>query len=530
MRGFLVLAVASLVSLVAAAPSGGASPNGPKVAPDLGCSLSQPSITPTLPPDMALPDQADANCLAWQEFVALNWRAAPNACGVPDPAIGPSQFGTPNDMSPVVWETYEAQSQVFKPHAAAPDPWCGGQPLPDAIRKAPGGGELEPTSRRGFKTLVLDSKFAAVGEPLFLQQFNQAFPDDAWLTAQNGHLTMYEIRLNQDEFNYIDRNKLYDANVQKTFVLTEGINLPDGTTADGKTGSIEVKAAWIELDDPSLYPSFKTSKAIVKYPGDPTPHEVVVGLVGLHIIHKTALAQQFVWATFEHVGLDPTAAEVKSKTYSPPYVYFNRDCVPSTDHYHCVPNTAPSSSDPHNAPLQVERTYPISSGGGDDIAGLNAAMWQLIGKSNPNSVFLNYQLVDVLWPNNNTQIPAASTVPLPQGDPQPIPSQRPVANTSLETYIQDRTCLYCHMDAPISSAQARPVLRILKPRPAGSPSTTTTTTPTYASDYSFLFVLADAGPSGGGFPTIPVIGGIIGGLCLTAGGLAYYRRRLRGSG
>ena len=487
------------------------------MTPSFGGCLKQPSITSMLPPDMAAVDQQDANCFAWQEFVALNWRAATNACGVPDPGAGPADFGEPNDTSPVVWETYEEASQVFKPDAAPPDRWCSTQPLPASVRRAPGAAELKPTSRRGYKTLTMDSKFSA-NLPLSLQEFHEAFPNNAWLTAQNGRLTMYEVRMNEDEFNYIDQNTLYDAKVQKSFVLSSGINLPDG--------AIETKAAWIELDDPSLYSSYKTSQAIVKYPNDPTPHEVTVGLVGLHIIHKTKFAQQFVWATFEHVGLDPTATDVQNKSFSPPYVYFNPNCDPSTDHYKCQLNTPPTSTDPYDAPMQVDRVHPISSSNTDNVAGLNQAMWNLIAGSNPNSVFLNYQLVDVLWPNMSTSVPAGATTPLTQGDPQPNPRVQPVNNTSLETYIQQATCLDCHASAPISSAQSQQVLRIATPRRSGSASAPpTTSTPTYASDYSFLFSRAQASPSSGGFPTLPVVGGILGALCLATGGLVYVRRR-----
>lgn len=530
MRGFLPFALAALVvTLGAASVAAGA----PKVAPDFGCSPPPPSspISSTLPADMTAPDQQDANCFAWQEFVALNWRAAPNLCGVPDTTATPAQFGEPNDTSPVVWETFAEDSQVFKPQAAKPDPWCAAQPLPESVRRAPGAASLKPTSRRGYKTLVLDSKFAA-NLPLSLQEFQEAFPNDAWLTAQSGHLTMYEIRLNEDEFNYIDQNTLYDANVQKSFVLEPGINLPDGTptfSSYGKVGAIEVKAAWLELDDPTLYPSYKTSKAIVKYPNDPTPHAVTVGLIGLHIIHKTGLAQQFVWATFEHAGLDPTTMDVQNHTFSPPYVYFDPSCNPSTDPYQCQLNTPPTSGDPYNAPIQVARVHPISSNVSDNVAGLNQAMWNLIAASNPSSVFLNYQLVDVLWPNNNTMIPPAATIPLTQGDPQPDPTLRPVANTSLETYIQKATCLDCHASAPISSAQAQSVLRIPKPRRTGAASAPrTTSSPTYASDYSFLFSQADASPSSGGFPTLPVGLGVgLGMLCLAAAAAFVYRRRGR---
>jgi hypothetical protein len=470
----LVVAVAAVATL----PGRAVGKATDSVPPSFGGCLKQPVVSPVLQPDLALVDQPDANCFAWQEFIALNWRAAPGQCGVPDPNIPASQFGAPKDTTPVVWETYSEASQVFKKGAAAPDPWCAAQSLPASIGHA---GELKPTSGHGYKTLVEDSKF----EGARLSIFHQASPDDAWLTAQNGHLTMYEIRLNKAEFDYIDQNRLYNADVQQQFVTTEGIQL--------RYGSIEIKAAWLELDDPSLYPQYKISDAIVKYPNDPTPHQVVVGLVGLHIIQKTPRAEQFVWATFEHVGLDPTTADVNGNDLTPPYTYYSTTCNKNTDPYKCADNTPPKPGDPYGAPLQVSRGRPITSSQSDNVVGLNEAVWNLIGQSNPNSVFLNYQLVDVLWPNSSTKIPTGAKTPLTQGNPQPIPTS-PVVNTTLETYVQGDTCLFCHASAPIANPKAGALVRILKPLRRGLGAAPKDSASAYASDYSFLFMKAQSPP------------------------------------
>ena len=79
-------------------------------------------------------------------------------------------------------------------------------------------------------------------------------------------------------------------------------------------------------------------------------------------------------------------------------------------------------------------------------------------------MFLNYQLVNVLWPNNNTPIGAGSLAPLYDGNAQPTVAQQPVANTILETYHQDINCLSCHTGATVAGQKQ-----------------------TLASDYSFLF-------------------------------------------
>jgi hypothetical protein len=80
--------------------------------------------------------------------------------------------------------------------------------------------------------------------------------------------------------------------------------------------------------------------------------------------------------------------------------------------------------------------------------------------------------VDVLWANAPAVVPKAAAVPLTEGNPLPNPVIHKVANTTLETYFQNTfTCLECHAKAAIASAGA---------------------TKTMASDYSFLFGMADS--------------------------------------
>jgi hypothetical protein len=487
------LALAAVAAALWLLSSAAASAQAPRVAPDWGGCTPRPTVSSTLPKDMSFPSQANANCFAWQEFVALNWAAAPNECGTPDPNAGPAQFGEPGDTAAVVWETFAPASQVFKPDAEQPDPWCSDRPR-----------------------LLNDATKLSANMPPELSDIAEAFPHGAWLTAQSQRLTLYEILLNEDEFNYIVHNGLFNAGTQQSFVKSPGINLPDGTPAFsqyGDVGAIEIKAAWLELDDPSLYDDFKTTVASVQYPGDTEPHEVTVGLVGLHIIHKTALAQQFVWATFEHVGLNPTVQQVQQKNFDPPYTYFDPGCDPATDHYKCQLNVAPTTGDPFDAPMQVARKHPINSSSADNVAGLNQAMWNLIGASNPDSVFVNYQLVDVLWPNDSTAIRPGATIPLTEGDPQPPPAAQPVANTTLETYAQDATCLSCHASAPIATVQ---------PGDDEAPS------PTYASDYSFLLSRAGTAPSSDGTPALPIALGVGAAAIGAAGAAIAVRRRRRG--
>jgi len=429
----------------------------------------------TVPADIALTRQADANCFAWQEFIALNWIASTSERGDPNTAVSPSSFGTPNDQRATVWETYKESDEVFLADAKNPGPWNYANGAAASVKVLGG-----LRSEVGAKP-VLD-----------LSSIGQASQGSPWLTAQSKILTLYERRMNEDEYNYIVNYGLYNANVQQTFVQKMGINLPDGTPTKpsfGTTGSIETKAAWLELPNPADWPRFKISKAIVTYPNQ-APKTVVVGLTGLHIIHKTALGQQFIWATFEHKQNVPDVNQVSSRTLIPPYTYYNVNCNPNTDYYKCVANANPSTykggqtPNPYNAPIQAVRQTPIASRANDDVVGLNQYVWsQVIAKQNPNSVFLNYQLVNTLWSNQNTTIPPGSHTPLIAAQLSPGPSQEPVANATMETYVQSLTCLDCHASAPIATVKKTTTLKIYDPATAGTDATKANP---FASDYSFL--------------------------------------------
>lgn len=244
------------------------------------------------------------------------------------------------------------------------------------------------------------------------------------------------------------------------------------------------------------WPLFKISKAYVSYPSasGPTPRKLVtVGLVGLHIIRKTPNAQQFVWSTFEHVNNDPSTADIQNKTLKAWYTYYNPNCDTSTDYYHCAVNHQPQpKKDPCTAPVQVVRVTPLSNSTIHGIVALNESVWATIRAANPSSVFLNYQLVNVLWPNDNSRIPVGVTIPLTDGSAQPPAAQQPVADTALETYHQNINCLACHATAPVASTATSKTLLVVK-RQAGAQNPSTPAAPasaTLASDYSFLFAEA----------------------------------------
>ncbi len=433
--------------------------------PTFNCTtpFTQPSLG-TLPPPLTadnpgITTQDDINCYAWQTFFALNWPGDLDHPGQPDPTkTSPQDFGQPKDFSPTVWETYKNPGAVFLPKGKKPLPWgASSGTLPPACQKIAG----KVGKFLGGRILI--SLTEADDDIPLLESVDQAFTQNGWLTAQNKTQVRYEIGLNKDEFEYLYRNELYDAANQKDWAMNQGMDLPVGRTQYGDEGTIEIKAAWKELKkrDAVKHSHYKKTMAYLYNPDEDSCKLKKMGLVGLHIIHKTPSMPQYMWMTFEHVENDPSIVDAHS---TGPYAFFNPDCPADPDpatQPECVINRLPQKDDPIHRPIQVERTVPIPGA----VQTLNAAVKELIQQNYTDSVWQYYELVDVLWPKVGFTPPKGQKVPLPAGSPASTGGDglegAYVLNSTLETYFQrdlssasseNRNCLSCHIQAPIAGS------------------------------------------------------------------------------
>jgi hypothetical protein len=462
--------------------------------PQWPCFVGQPAVNSTVPNDALLLDQPTLNCFAWQEFIGLNWPAVSGQRGIPDPNAGPADFGSPGASAPTVWETYKSKTEVFLPGAATPNPWNSPPPAPACSTSAPGVREL--LARRGVPVLSVLSAFG----DFVLNEAQQA--SGQWLADQAGNLIYYDIKVNKDEFDSIVANGFYNGTVQSQTAAT-GVNptpggqyqvkLPAGCNAgscpnngSAQVGAIEMKAAWRILTDPSQSKRYLTAQAVlVDRVGACT--SATMGLVGLHIIHKTASQPQFIWATFEQVDNVPPGS---SSTFNNPGCQcekvipagcgvspttFQNCSSGQTQGQACSANVAPQTFPPTATcpvyPIQVTRKRPIANNSTDPVVATNAAAQAMLTASNPKTVFQYYQLIDVLWSTSaqdsysDKPNQPGPTVPLSISGAAPDATALPVANTTMETYVQGTTCLTCHVSATVPASN-------------------------YASDFSFI--LGDA--------------------------------------
>ncbi len=348
----------------------GCSSGNPKGDSLAGDSLHTTAINSSYalaPTDFTVLTQASADTFSWLSFIALNWPADQNTCGPDTTASILSGDG------PVVWETYLTDDQVFVAPGSQPTAWCTGNT--EAAFKHVPANVLALGKQHGINRFIHQSSKSPEG-------LDQA--SGGPLVDQNGRFVRYEVRMNYDEYNYITTNTLWNKSGQQTFASGGGaFDFPAGPTQYGPMGAIEIKAAWKVIgdnDDPSR---FYTIQAIV-YNDDaldpsPGPNPVTLGLVGLHIAHKTASQKNWVWSTFE---------QVDNLTKS----FFNPACDT------CTPNAQITGSEielnpngsPAHAPTQVTRVNAVADA---DVTGINTYFQGLL----TGSVWTNYQLISTQW-------------------------------------------------------------------------------------------------------------------------------------
>jgi hypothetical protein len=405
---------------------------GPKAA--VNCAAAQVGDAPPMPTTIdstcaVMPrdilgsgdNQASADQYSWLAFIAANWPVNPKTCA-PDPSA--SILTSPGAPA---WLSYLGDDDVFVAQGA-PSAWCPQPPASpggvtareDRIARLPApvralaqahpevtlylhhnakGQDLLSTVARTHATIppALKEILDATGQPL---------------TDQNGRFVRYVISINRDEYEYIMQKQLWTSAGQKG---AGKLTFPSSSAQSD--GAMEFKAAWKILgpkDDPS---HFFTRQAIVYNDegGSPSPgpNPVTVGLVGLHITHKTPRQPQWLWSTFEQVDNDVSS-------------FFDKSCSAAD----CPPNTQTATKPytelgpdgkPLNKPVQVKAAQPPTN------PTMNSAFQGLL-KGTP---WAYYQLVGTQW----------------RGGFGPQPKPGTLGNSVLETFVPQASCIGCHQAA-----------------------------------------------------------------------------------
>jgi hypothetical protein len=173
----------------------------------LDAAQAQKVVTDTAAAHAAI-DQGSVEDLAWEWFVALNQPLT--------------------DAAPKQWEGWRQTSTVYLPNGQPPPPWGQTPPPPPAV--------IAEAKRLGLDTNLpfhnLDSDVQVDGLAL-RDNFQQN--------------VRYQLLMNQDTFQYIVSNGLYNVNGQQAMAQA---NKP----ADFPPTSFELKTSWIWIgSDQNIY-------------------------------------------------------------------------------------------------------------------------------------------------------------------------------------------------------------------------------------------------------------------------------------
>ncbi len=393
-----------------------------------------------IPPDTrGTPLQGTVDLYSWITFLAVNWPAGQGTC-----AANTSSNILTSPPNPV-WMTYLQDSDVFVAANQTPANWCF-TPSNKAAKTGALLAKQQLAAQRSFRLAHLPAKvralaakhpevqlflhrstktetrtgmakLAADGQNPGLNEVLQATQDV--LVDQNGRWARFTVGMNLDEYTYIMSKTLWTKAGQSS---AGAISFPVTPT-----GSMEFKSAWKVLGANDIPSHFVTASAIVynDVNGDVSPgkNPVTVGLVGLHIIHKTASQSRWLWSTFEQVENDTKS-------------FYNPNCPASQ----CPPNTPTvtnpltalelnAQGKPNYTPAQVVAVTPTSA------QTLNSSFQTLLA----GTPWAYYQLISTQW------VGEAGTAPKP--------SQ--LGNSVQETFLAPGTfysCMTCHSSAMLAGA------------------------------------------------------------------------------
>jgi hypothetical protein len=452
----LVLAAAALAAGAVLAPlalQAQTAKPAPKPAPGPAYLKAFPNFAPNVSPqmpgdvDIALKTslenkqqfslvQREFDLYSWQMFFALVWPT--NAQGRPAPKMNDTAFGPPK------WSWWHTSPQIYQADGATPAA-CGAgtaagparmlaAPKPNLAKplfKSLGAFPAEAAAANPQTTRFL-GVISAVGDVTVntpMNDIQQAFTGP--LIDQNGEFVYYEILIDPNEVAYICANRLYNINGQVAFSGAGGkVVMPSGTDGQDWSGSFELKIAWKVLGKTDDASRFFTMDGFIKDEdknNKEITRKVKLGLVGLHIGHKSASSPQWIWSTFEQID-NLATDQVAHPNLNPSFA--NPSCEI------CAVNVLPVADKNGvypRIPVQAWRSVPIPN----DKMALNAQVRTAMAKS--GSVWQYYQLIDTQWPTGPTSPPANPKGPLPDavankpgGNPTPVY----LTNITMETYFQ----------------------------------------------------------------------------------------------
>jgi hypothetical protein len=369
--------------------------------------------------------------MSWSTFVALNWsvRYAPISATDSSPWKPLDQFpsGAVTAQNCPAWMTMRRRSDSYAPRPAA-----------SCADELAGTYSLHITSLAEFASVggvgvaPRNPKDGPPPNPLSTVNVPEM---KSPIVDQNGNKVYYEISVNDAEYATLDFFKGKEPFTYTAFFQPAQGLLCDATGCTGRTdtpGATELKFAWKVLD-PIHDVRERFIRRIVQIPRECTNgagkctgncgpnapcgwQTVEVGLVGMHIAHKTRRHPLWIWSTFEQVDNVQINHTAEGKPVGP--LFNDPSC------FTCAYNQAPAPG----SKSQLTRIEAIAQ----DTVELNQIVQAMLKAQ--GSTLQYYQLIGTQYVPEATLTQIGTEVP------------GILRNTVIEPYIvgPDSSCVGCH--------------------------------------------------------------------------------------
>ena len=428
------------------------------------------NLTYNLPADVSTQTQTAFDEYSWQSFIALN-----------SPAVNGSISTTGDNTTQ--WDSWSSTADLLDQ---------GSNPGPSGSRYYP----PACTTVANYQNYRVLDQVGKVDDS-FLEAETQGLSANP-VVASNGTFVRYEILLSPATYNWIVSEQLNlvttlvswaTANPKKDVNFQCGMpSYTGGDPADSLMGAIVLKNAWMDMTgfDASQYhtedllvytPAYRNSTGVASC-------EVkTMGLVGMHIAHKTLSQPNWTWSTFEHANNAPDCTALPDDgneegddgpssacptSVSRDWNFFGQACNSGDACQTCNASPAtnaaatecvnPSSGvggwcldQPPNATQGTSRLcrqFPVAANY-PTAANWNAACDAAL----TGGVWSNYQLISTQWvdqPAHTSCLVVQDTLQTTSPSPKTTVTgadgaQRPfLGNTSMESYERSN-CTACHM-------------------------------------------------------------------------------------
>ncbi len=265
------------------------------------------------------------------------------------------------------------------------------------------------------------------------------------LVDQKGQVVYYTAQVNEAYYDFV---------VAKGYYTLQGfLAAPPATVLP--VGTVEIKSSWrIAVKDGQTYIP-NAAKSYYTVEGDlckdsacKTLVRATMALVGIHVVGSVQGHPEMIWATFEHK--DNTPACVGTPTSSHDYAFYKNGTKCGTAPFWESCNQIPKDA---TTPSNICRVHLYGEPGASaDNAPNIRSLDDTFDRALPaGSVWRNYFYANAVWTTGLTN---------PQGlialDDASIKGSKKAANTSLESFTQEKNCLHCHTYQPLQIGKCFP--------------------------------------------------------------------------